>query len=96
MIWDTRHLDQGYTVVTLEKLSKQWEDLAFLVDAGVTAISRREELSVGAGHLVDALYDKLKLCYPVDERERDDTAQALNVLCVSAFVCGVVCVRMCT
>ena len=86
-IWDTRHLDQGYTVVTLEKLEKQWEDLAFLVDASVTAITRREELSVDAGHLVDALYDKLKLCYPVEERESDDTAQALNVLCVRLVFC---------
>ena len=86
-IWDTRHLDQGYTVVTLEKLEKQWEDLTFLVDAGVTAISRREELSVDAGRLVDALYDKLKLCYPVGERESDATAQALNVLCVRLVFC---------
>lgn len=69
-------------MVTLEKLSKHWEELVFLVDASVTAISRREELSVDAGHLVDALYDKLKLCYPVEERESDATAQALNVLCV--------------
>ena len=86
-IWDTRHLDQDYTVVTLEKLSKQWEDLTFLVDASVTAITRREELSVDAGHLVDALYDKLKLCYPVEERESDATAQALNVLCVRLVFC---------
>ena len=86
-IWDTRHLDQGYTVVTLEKLSKQWEDLVFLVDASVTAITRREELSVDAALLVDALYDKLKLCYPVEERESDDTAQALNVLCVRLVFC---------
>ncbi len=85
LIFDMNKPGQPPEELLLENLPKEYHRLNFLVDETSAAIAREMQISLEAGDIVRALYDRLlpRYLHP----EAPETLKSLNKLCVRIVFC---------
>lgn len=71
--------------IQLKDLEKEYHRLNFLVDEEAVPLHQEKVISIEAGDIVEAIYDKLHEQYI--ERDTAETLQSLNKLCVRLVFC---------
>ena len=71
--------------ILLKDLEKEYHRLAFLVDETSVPLHQEKVISIEAGDIVEAIYDKLHEQYI--EKDSAETLQSLNKLCVRLVFC---------
>ena len=71
--------------IQLKDLEKEYHRLNFLVDEEAVPLHQEKVISIEAGDIVEAIYDKLHEQYI--EKDSAETLQSLNKLCVRLVFC---------
>lgn len=71
----------------LKDLELHLGSFSFIQDSARRTIDREQKLSMKAGEIVGSLYDALRHGYAEADRDKPETAQSLNVLCVRLVFC---------
>lgn len=74
-------------ILKLNELEDKFHALDFLIDTSVEKISVEEKISVRAGEIVGALYDRFLEQYPENERNTLEVLKDINKLCVRIVFC---------
>lgn len=84
-VYDMERPNGEPEVIYLKDLEKEYYRLQFLVDTGNSDVKKEMEISLKAGELVGALYDKILAQYkdPTDPH----SLKSLNMLCVRLVFC---------
>lgn len=84
-VYDMERPNGEPEVIYLKDLEKEYYRLQFLVDSGNSDVKKEMEISLKAGELVGALYDKILAQYkdPTDPH----SLKSLNMLCVRLVFC---------
>ena len=84
-VYDMERPNGEPEVICLKDLEKEYYRLQFLVDTGNSDVKKEMEISLKAGELVGALYDKILAQYkdPTDPH----SLKSLNMLCVRLVFC---------
>ena len=84
-VYDMERPNGEPEIIYLKDLEKEYYRLQFLVDTGNSDVKKEMEISLKAGELVGALYDKILAQYkdPTDPH----SLKSLNMLCVRLVFC---------
>lgn len=74
-------------ILKLSELEDKFHALDFLIDTSVEKVSVEEKISVRAGEIVGALYDRFLEQYPENERKSPEILKDINKLCVRIVFC---------
>lgn len=75
------------TIVHLADLADNFHALDFMIDSTVEKVSVEEKISVRAGEIVGALYDRFLDRYSEEERNTPEVLKDINKLCVRIVFC---------
>ena len=84
-VHDMEHPNDAPEVIQLADLEKEYTRLSFLVDDTNVHLKKELEVSIQAGEIVGALYDKILAQYK--DPTNQDSQKALNKLCVRLVFC---------
>ena len=84
-VYDMERPNGEPEVIYLKDLEKEYYRLQFLVDTGNSDVKKEMEISLKAGELVGALYDKILAQYK--DSTDPHSLKSLNMLCVRLVFC---------
>ena len=84
-VYDMERPNGEPEVIYLKDLEKEYYRLQFLVDTGNSDVKKEMEISLKAGELVGALYDKILAQYK--DPANPHSLKSLNMLCVRLVFC---------
>ncbi len=84
-IFDMEKPKSAPEIIKLENLPKEYHRLQFLVNSTATNIKKEEQISINAGKIVGALYDKFLHAYK--NPNKPESQKSLNKLCVRLVFC---------